>query len=204
MPFVPFADGAQLTVKYLWDSQQVQNTLYAHQTPGPVTIESIVALGNAVNTWLTDSFMPQLSRVVTYTSLIVKDLSVENSFELVVNGFGLAGGVDDLTDPNNVTIAASFRTAQSGRSFRGRNYIPGIPKAQIDGNVVNGSFLSNMVVVYNGLQTAIADAGWEWVVASRTLVSGVSGFGVMTPINSVLFTDNIVDSQRRRLPGRGR
>jgi hypothetical protein len=64
---------------------------------------------------------------------------------------------------------------------------------------------------YNALGALLEPAGATWVVISR--FSGVDPIthrpiprseGITTPIDNAAFTDNKSDSQRRRLPGRGR
>jgi hypothetical protein len=80
----------------------------------------------------------------------------------------------------------------------------------LDNNVVIG-YANQVQTVYEQLLptgTILTDG--TWVIASR--FSGVDGdgkpipraVGVTTPVTSVVIVDGIVDSQRRRLPGRGK
>jgi hypothetical protein len=99
--------------------------------------------------------------------------------------------------PANATLTMSWRTGRAGRKERGRNYIPGLPFTAVNANdTVTSVFLS-----------ALATAAGQFV-------SGVWSNGVVpaifhrfdhsyTPVNSYVL-ENVVDSQRRRLPGRGR
>jgi hypothetical protein len=77
-------------------------------------------------------------------------------------------------------------------------------------NQIDSATAAAFVDAYSLLLDFGQDIGASWVVVSR--FSGVDAngdpipraAGVTTPITSVLVVDNIVDSQRRRLPGRGR
>jgi hypothetical protein len=112
--------------------------------------------------------------------------------------------------PANVSLAVSFRTAGRGRSSRGRNYFVGFVDDQVTGNVVNNSDAVDIRNAYAALIAAAATANVSWVVVSR--FSGVDADGKPIPraagvtslINAVSLVDNDVDSQRRRLNGRGR
>ena len=69
--------------------------------------------------------------------------------------------------------------------------------------------MDSLKLAYEGLPSVATVAGYTWVVASR--FSGVDAegdpipraAGITTPITTVLIVDNLVDSQRRRLSGRG-
>lgn len=79
-------------------------------------------------------------------------------------------------------------------------------------NTIDPTFLTNVAAAYRLLKipTSTIPADWSWVVVSR--FSGVDSLGKPIPRSSgvvelvvdAIFVDNIVDSQRRRLPGRGR
>lgn len=112
--------------------------------------------------------------------------------------------------PGNVTMSVSFRTALRGRSFRGRNYVAGLTEDQVAGNIFISTLSASWKAAYEAIAAAIASTGWTWVVVSR--FSGVDAVtkepipraaGVTTPVLSVIVVDDFVDSQRRRLAGRG-
>jgi hypothetical protein len=120
------------------------------------------------------------------------------------------GDLNDAPLPNNVTLTVSFRTANRGRSFRGRNYVVGLGETQVAGNTVAPSVITAFDGIYSQLLASPVAAIATWVVVSR--FSGVDPVtkepiprvtGIATPITSVTVVDNVVDSQRRRLPKRG-
>jgi hypothetical protein len=128
-------------------------------------------------------------------------------------GLPIVGGASGECAPNNVALCMSIRSAARGRSARGRNFIPGIPKDLIDENTVASGNVAAYEDAYAGLIGIGGDSGFSQVVVSR--FSGftiVDGKKVPTPrvsgvthdvINSYV-VDPTIDSQRRRLPGRGR
>jgi hypothetical protein len=103
-------------------------------------------------------------------------------------------------------MAVSFRSALSGRSFRGRNYIPCLTNSQVTGNLIDVSWQGDIINAYAELLFGggALPAGWVWVVVSRFTNNLPRVTGIFSEVFSVLVTDTIVDSQRRRLPGRGK
>jgi hypothetical protein len=111
--------------------------------------------------------------------------------------------VNEDTLPNNVTWAIKFNTANRGRSGRGRNYIIGLTKPKVAANLLNPITAGQFVDGYLDLLTDLAASDWEWVVYSRFEDKVERTTGLAQPVVSVSFADLILDSQRRRLPGRG-
>jgi len=152
-----------------------------------------------------------VSNAVQLVEVVVTDMSSltggQVSFSPPIGEFGGKGGPPL---PSNVSLSISFRTALRGRSFRGRNYVVGLAvDDQLDQNSIKPTVMSAWVDAYTELIALASGAGATWIVASR--FSGVDGdghpvpraAGVTTPITNVVATDNTIDSQRRRLPGRG-
>jgi len=108
--------------------------------------------------------------------------------------------------PNNCSMAVSFRTAVSGRSNRGRNYVPVLTNSQVSENLIDSSWAQDVVNAYSELLFGggALPAGWVWVVVSRFTGGLPRTVGTFNEIFSVLVTDLIVDSMRTRLPGRGK
>lgn len=209
MPFVPVANTALVEVRFSEHLQQIENTLWFEfpTDPGSVDLE---ALAEAVFDWWVAELQSIVSsdvelREVTATSM-TSATSPVGAFVPPTPTFGTS---TSNGEPGNVTMSVSFRTALRGRSFRGRNYAIGLTEDQVDGN----SFVTGLTPLWQAAYTALipaaVGAGWLWVVASR--FSGVDGSGnpipraagVTTPVTSVVVVDDHVDSQRRRLTGRG-
>jgi len=202
MPFVPVLQTVEVDLQYLYRQQFCSNTMYFTSQVGDPTPSGVLALATAVEAWATANLLPILSQDCQLFRLHARELTAEVSSVADVSS-GTVGGIATTADPNNVTLAVSFRTGVIGRSFRGRNYIIGIPQGVISDNTVAPSFLADVLTAFAALPAAVT-TDWLHSVVSRFTAGLPRVAGVSTPVTTVAFTDNIVDSQRRRLPGRGR
>jgi len=210
MPFVPVENVAMVEIRQALALQKCENTIFA-QSVDAFDGARLSSLVNTVRDWWVESLGPLLSDLVTLTEVVATDLTTETSGQVSVTGADSPGGEIGGSAANNVTLAVSFRTASRGRSFRGRNYLIGIPLTQFTStNVVDSAWVSSIIGAYIDLKTALNDADFAWVVVSR--FSGVDlatgdpiprEAGIATLVTNTVVVDNVVDSQRRRLPGRG-
>lgn len=209
MPFVPVANTIQVDVIYLLDNQRVENTLY-FEDPDGWNIGKIIDFLDQLNTLIQTDLLPFLASSIQLIEIIGRLLDTASSI-----GFSypvtppVSGGVSGNAAPNNVTYTISFKTGLTGRSFRGRNYVPGLAGSSVTSNTIGSTARTGILAFYNALKAMASENATPWVVVSR--YSGVDGdghaiprvAGVTTPVQSVSTFDTTVDSQRRRLPGRG-
>jgi hypothetical protein len=210
MPFIPVENVALIEVRMLLDDQKVENTLYA-QSVDALDGARLSSMANVVKDWWTDQYGPLVSDLVTLREVTCTDLTTATGSQVSVSGGLAPGGQIGGSEPSNVSLAISFRTTLRGRAFRGRNYIVGIPLERMASqNEVESTFASDLTSAYIQLREDLDSADFTWVVVSR--FSGVDPetgdpipreAGVATPVLAPLVTDLTVDSQRRRLPGRG-
>ncbi len=210
MPFVPVTNTVEVEVRMNLDGQKIENTQY-YKKASAWSSGDLVTLGNSYLVWWVNFYAVFVSSAVTLSEIYITDLT--SSTSLVQSTPAPtphpAGDRASGVLPNNVALTVSFRTGQRGRSFRGRNYISGFAEDQVVSNTVDSGTVADIESAYNALQDVASDNSCFWVVVSR--FSGVDGDGVPIPrvaglttdITSVLVVDPIVDSQRRRLPGRG-
>lgn len=205
MPFVPVADTIQAEIRMSLDNQLIENTLYFQSRPD-ATDPTLVALGNSLLLWWTVNYRVKLPDSVTLREIYLTDLTTASSptHTTPAPAPAPAGSAATPVMPNNVTIAVSFRTAARGRSFRGRNYFGALGETQISSNTVDGATQAGIVAAYQALLSGDIADDWIWGVVSRYSGGAPRAAGLFTPVTSVVITDPIVDSQRRRLPGRGR
>jgi hypothetical protein len=84
-----------------------------------------------------------------------------------------------------------------------------VEEQTVGANTFSDATVDAFITAYEQLLTVGSIISAEWVIVSR--FSGVDAdkkpipraAAVITPITAVTVVDNIVDSQRRRLPGRG-
>lgn len=203
MPFIPVPQVAQVESIYSMNGQVVENVLH-YQMPGPTDIIGLTALASA---WLAEwnaNMKAYIPTEVTLTNVRVTDLTTAVS--PVVNfGTGLptAGTQSGALLPNNVTCVFTKRTALRGRSQRGRIYWPGLGEPNVTNNAVSGALVSAIIAGLNNMRTVTTvDGDYEMVVVSRYTGNVPRITGIFTPVTGFT-SDGVVDSQRRRLPGRG-
>jgi hypothetical protein len=134
------------------------------------------------------------------------DLSTQTSPTVTVTtGLPITGTNTSDPLPNHVALCVSFRTNGRGRSARGRNYVSGFGEDAASGNTFSGTIANPIAQGYAALiNSATYTLDWEWVVYSRYENGDPRTEALIAPVDNVVLTDLVVDSQRRRLPGRGR
>jgi len=204
MAFIPVDNCIGVELRMRLDSQRVENTLYFYKVTG-WTAADLPVVFNALLVWWNTYYSVPVSNQLSLNEIKVTDLSsdVGFSFEIPTPTPKPTGDSAEPAAPNNVALCISFRTASRGRSSRGRNYVPGIPKTAITANTVDSLTVSGIAAAYNQLLVVADGLGADWVVVSRFHDNAPRTAGVVSFINAATVVDATVDSQRRRLPGRG-
>ena len=157
-----------------------------------------------VGGWVLSTLLPNLSNNVQFLMVEAKNLSILDGGVAVYNApSGSFGGIGDGSAPNNVSYCISLRTARSGRSYRGRFYVAGVPKNKITGDTIEANWTNDLLAALNGLIALLTSLDKLLVIVSRIQDHIVLGVAVATPVETASVTDFVVDSQRRRLSGRG-
>lgn len=205
MPFVPVPNTLMVEVVFEYDSQVVENTLYFERPEGAIDGAEILALLNAIRTTIQTELLPLLTSTIQLVRLVGTLLDAVDAISVTLNvSPPVAGGVAGEALPNNVTYAIQFKTNSRGRSFRGRNFIAGIPADGVDGNQIDPTMRTGLLAYYSELSSVAASEGWQHVVVSRISNGNPRVTGVTTVVSAYATADAYIDSQRRRLPGRGR
>jgi hypothetical protein len=204
MPFVPVPNTAMFEMRYLWGGQHVENTLYFESSAAMNTTLQ-AAINTALVAWWTNDLGPNLTDQIELIEVFSTDLTTATSPVVSTPVTpSLPGGLTGDSAPNNCAFCVSFRTAGRGRSSRGRNYVPALDEGLIQQSILDTTYVSNLVTAYQALQGAgLFVAGAEWVVVSRFSGGAPRVTGLAQPVTAVIAVDAVVDSQRRRLPGRG-
>ena len=206
MAFIPVPNTVRCDVVASLFGQIIENTLY-FAFPDPPLSSIVGQLAASVGEWAVGALCTNLSNDYTYLRTEAQDISEEGAAALTDTvGTGTTGTSMNPAAPANVCAAVSFRTALGGRSYRGRNYVSGIPKASCEGNQCNSDWGAALVAIYESLvpdfiEDDLPDA--VHVVVSRYHLNAPRVTGVTTPILTYLMTNLDLDSQRRRLTGRG-
>lgn len=205
MPFTTVPNVAHAEFLMTLDAQNIEINL-DFERDGDLNIGDMDTLGEFLNDWMSDSLMPALSVTLAYRGVRLTDLSAALAPQIdypvvpAVNGTNAGSPL-----PNNAAYCLQFKTAMRGRSYRGRNYIPGLTVTMTtDANTVDLSFADLLVAAYQPLLDPLAlPSQFTWVIVSRVQDGVTLGVGVTTPVVAVTYSDLTIDAQRRRLPGRG-
>lgn len=204
MPFVPVPNILQVEMLYSWAGQQIENVTYWWSEGGWDASEAL-ALHAALVQSYSDNVAPVVANTLSLNSVKYTDLSAETGFGVeYATGLPIVGAAGTGSLPNNCAFAIKFVTALRGRSYRGRNFVPGLVEGAVTNNEVNESWAFAWVTFFQEWALAAAALGASQHVVSRFTGNTQRTVGVATEIVSRTWSDVTVDSQRRRLPGRGR
>lgn len=203
MPFIPTPQTLQVEFVHLFNGQYVEWVLHYTGSAAPDTT-NMTAFAAACVTWWNANIRSRMTAAVQLIQVKVTDMSSATG-EVVTYGTGLPSTGTAVGDslPNNVALVISKRTNKRGRSFRGRIYMFGWPEAENAGNTVSPTTTNAYLTAWGLLKTLVVGSdSWGMVVLSRYNAGVPRPFGVPTLVTNFT-TDGSVDSQRRRLPGRG-
>lgn len=175
-----------------------------HNTPAPNNT-ALVNLCVAMRAYWIDNQLTQQSLNVTMREVYATSYasSTAPTGEALFPG-GTVGLLNLSGEPGGTTLAVSFRTADRGRSARGRNFWVGLPKTNVTGNQVDPTYMQAIEATYAGMVGAGAvQDEWTWGVCSFEFNKQPRAAGLFRVVTSALCVNNDVDSQRRRLSGRG-
>ncbi len=101
--------------------------------------------------------------------------------------------------PANCAAVVSQRTARTGRSYRGRNYVGGLNVATVTDNTLNADLVTDLGQIYAVIRAGLALIDLQHVVYSLKFEGENRITPIATPITGTIVNDQ-VDTQRRRMP----
>lgn len=206
MPQLVVPNAAQM--RLIWS---LSGQLYALNVLGVVNAGSVAitqALTNTIGAAIKTSFTSSthgaaVSTLVSLANVGLRDIRSANTAEFIDTGGAVAGTATggDLLPPQTA-LCITLRTAQAGRSFRGRVYLPGYTELS---NIVTGTINNPApaVTFITGIKSALTANGLDLGVLSRPAPTAVPPrFGFITVVTSIVARDSVWDTQRRRaVPG---
>jgi hypothetical protein len=197
MPPIIIPHTARVVEQYTQHGQQRVNVRHYFIPLGNPTEANLETLGNYLLSVWEDTGKLACANQIALEQIQLTNIDHEGGpqFTIDVNPPS-AGTLAFAPAPGNATHTASFRTAKVGRKYRGRNFLPGLHDGQTndDDTVTSDRLVRAAAWVarwFIGLPT-----DWHLGVASQVV-------GATEPVTSIVF-ENILDSMRSRLPGRGR
>lgn len=202
-PFVPALNVAQVAMRFIQAGQRVENVYNVHNMSAWSAL-NMIALAQGFKDWWVTNLAPLVTSELVLDSIVVTDLTTSTSTQIIfVSGLPTPGENTNVGLPMNVTVAVRWNTASRGRSYRGRTYHLGLNRANVVGSLINTATQAALKAAYDTLITDVFAVGTsDLVVLSKRSANAWRTAAVFTTIGSSS-VELTIDSQRRRLPGRG-
>lgn len=199
-PFVPFTNTAEVRVQHTMNGKPVENTLY-FQRADSIQDTELQELAAAIESWWNTYQRPSQAGELTHVRTVAVELSTPDSLMSIADEHeGASGGGGNDVASNQSALCVRFGTNKRGRSWHGRNYVPGVPEAVVNESRVSPEFIAAMMDAYEQLQFGGVPEGWTWVVASRRHNKEWRTLGVTEPVTGVSITTTALASVRSRRP----
>lgn len=199
-PFIPGVGLIKAEFIYTTPGGVAENVLYFF-TPEEITGGLLVGFGNSAHVAWAAEILQGQSVDVTLLKIVCTDVSAEDSFQ-ITELVSETGVMDSRVLPSNATLAVSFRTDLTGRSNRGRAYHIGLSEGQVTGDTMSGTAGTDILANYTSFGILMQAEGFTHVIASYCADGEWRTEAKITPVQSYI-SDMTIDSQRRRLAGRG-
>lgn len=195
---------ALVEARFTWNGQEVENRLhFRHDAAPSPSVSQLEALLGYVDERIINDWLPLMATTVTYRECYAETYAGASSIAATLLGTG-AGTASGESLPGNSTLCLSLRSASVGRSRRGRFYTIGMTEGQQTGGVVTTGYRNAWLTTMSALLGATIGDDWYLCVASFISGGVARETGFLTDVTQVITVNDFVDSQRRRLQGRGR
>lgn len=203
MAFIPWPNGVQLCFHFVTAGQSWQFCLGLQKDTGTVNDTDLSDLATAAHTWWTSTFRSHINNGTTLDNIQATNMTAEGA-PSHIESVGTTGALNSLGVPLSSALVLSQRTAKRGRSYRGRAYISGLDGTQITSPTdVTAGTVTNLLADFTSLISIFNTAGFKQVVVSRRHNGVVTTPAEMNQVDALVM-DAHLDSQRRRLFGRGK
>lgn len=188
------------------DGQLISNVTYWERA-GDIILwdeDALNALCEQYADWLNLSLMPLLSNSYSVNQLQATVMKADGAAQATFTpSTPITGDNVSPALPNSVAACATISTGLAGRSYRGRIYVAGLCEDMVGLSRLNTEAVSDLNASLGDLITAEGFSPFTLGVYSKVSGGVKRAAGVFTPATQVALRDNVIDSQRRRLPGRG-
>ena len=205
MPFQAAPNVIQANMNFLIDGQKCE-MVFHFMKGSTVTGTDVQNIANQMisNFWF-NHLRNDMSNSVQLINVVATDIGSQTGFQhTAVPAVGADFGTFGSNPvPNNVALVMTLKTNERSKNGRGRKFVPGTPIARIAGTIrVTNQQLVDVLASFGALFTVATLTGTQLAVLSRwlnkTLRPVARPLAVMTILGDVS-----LDSQRRRLEGRG-
>lgn len=200
MAFQSVPNTAEAVINYTCAGKAIVNVLNFTRVAG-YEQDDIDALAALVDDSVGNHFLPLMHQDCSYINTHVRGLESILDLEAVNGDSAGVGALTGQKMPNEVSFAISLRTGLTGRSARGRMFVPTVAASQLlDSNHITTAVADDWVDALEAVNVAALVSEWQLVVVSRFTLGAPRAVGVVNPVVTILYTDTLLDSQRNRKP----
>lgn len=209
-PFIPAPNTVSVEVFGSYRGAVIESVFHVLKG-SPFTLSQVQGLRGVFVTWINTYWKLCFVSAFLITRVRIKALDSDSApmedypISPVVAGTMGCGG---QYLPGSACLAFKLATGLSGRSYRGRVYVP-VTCTDLTpspgNNDVSTTWSNSVIANISNLLTVIPawDASAHLAIASFRHANAWRTTAVVTPVISVVIVDSHLDSQRRRLSGRG-
>lgn len=209
MPQVWNPEATQITIEGRLLGQQYINRFYVARAGNSAALNAALLQEAAEKTasFLELNLLPLLSAQLVINEIRARVMAPDLALQYILP-VSLNGDVLGSVLPNNVAACMTLSSGFAGRGGRGRMYVGGIPSSAVTASSFDPDFVTAMNTAFqSGLLVRMSETGDEGpldiVIYSQFQGGQPRTEALLTNVTSISMRDTTVDSQRRRLPGRG-
>jgi len=179
------------------DTRTFVNTFHVTDTAG-WDAGKMSTLASNFYTWWNSYYSTGMNSSISLVQIQVRLLDPSNPLAVdYTTGLPVSGAIAGTPEAANVTNTLSWRTGLAGRKYRGRTYVPAIDESQATaGDTTTGA---------TGTLFSIIASHFLTILTSGTQFPSIFHLATNTFTQIVGYViESVLDSQRRRLPNRGR
>lgn len=191
-------------VRLLWGttSQQLSVNVIHFLNTGAVAINQALAdqLMTQIGGYLSSSGLgATLASVFGLRQVGVRNIAIANQAEFLSAGAGVLGIDVGEPLPYGVALCVTTRTANAGKSFRGRVYLSGFAESHSSGNIADTAAVNAANAFVDLIRTGLGSApNLDMAVVSRYEKKALRPIPISTEVTTVQVRNAAWDSQRRR------
>lgn len=191
-------NGVEVVFNAVQNGVPIVNVYHVH-VPGAITTTTLAAINGIFKTWWDTSVAPMQNPSYVLNNITSTGLASGSGPQHVTSYTTSNQGTNSGGEAAaNAAAVISWRTAQIGRSYRGRTYLGALSEGEIDSaQTIASATVTAMASAAQGLIDALTAAGMFLAVLSRVAGGVQRVTGLLVEIIGYV-TDNKVDSQRRR------
>jgi hypothetical protein len=202
---------AQIVLNWsLADGKAGHNVIYGRYTGGFAgTVSQATAIHTALSTGAQWTAMAAyLTTTTILQSVTIRNVAVQDQPLIASTSTAAPGTGAGLGLPTETAVCVTERTALTGRSNRGRVYLPGMVATAVGaGDTIPNAVMTAITNWAGTLLSALAASGYALVIGQKqrgAYTSPITGRAFparaanSVPVTSLLVRDNHWDSQRRR------